>query len=71
MARRWAWLGVLAGGVVLFEIVRRVAKLIVPVVVLLLARRRLSPADGLLVGVAPGAGSAACGQRIGLVGTRR
>lgn len=142
MARRWAWLGVLVGGIVLFEIVRRVlvetqnpnlipslillgasvapaafvtfvlgrrlpydigvgaiagvaflggligvvtaglleydtlrdlkvlpmaavglieesAKLIVPLLVLLLARHRINPANGLLVGVASGAGFAA------------
>lgn len=142
MARRWAWLGVLVGGVVLFEVVRRVlvetqnpnllpslillgaavapvtfvtfvlgrrlpydispgaiaavgvlggmigvvtaglleydtmrdlgvlpmagvglieesAKLIVPVAVLFATRRHLRPANGLLVGVASGAGFAA------------
>jgi protease PrsW len=142
MARRWAWLGVLVGGIVLFEIVRRVlihtqnpnllpslillgasvapaafvtfvlsrrlpydigagaiaavaflggligvvtagllefdtlhdlgvlpmvavglieesAKLIVPVLLLVILRRYRRPADGLLVGVAAGAGFAA------------
>ena len=142
MARRWAWLGVLIGGIVLFEVVRRVlihtqnpnllpslillgatvapaafvtfvlsrrlpydigagaiagvaflggligvvtagllefdtlrdlgvlpmvavglieesAKLIVPVLLLVLVRRYRRPADGLLVGVAAGAGFAA------------